>query len=357
MIEGKYILFFFGALGAFNGLILGIYFVLFFRTRNLSNFFLGCLLLALSIRIGKSVFAYFNPDLPKIYLQIGLSACFLIGPALYYFIRSTLEQTKEFPRSWKLQIAALFSVIVVAGWLAPYATYPAIWNQYFTRIIYAVWGVYMVASGAMLSGIFRRFIRDKASINDSQKWLLTIFAANVIIFLSFSMALFFGRYYNTYFAGALIFSFALYAMILMHLFKRKTDGPFQAKPVRTASKPIVLPGAANLLDKLDEITARQELYKNPNLTLGELAKSVKITPHQLSQILNETAGKNFTSYINAFRIGEACKMMEANHPFSVEAIGYEVGFNSKSTFYAAFKKAKATTPLLFKEKTAKEAMS
>lgn len=358
MIEGKYILFFFGALGAFNGLIMGLYFAFFYRKRNLSSFFLGCLLLALSIRIGKSVFVYFNPELPKIFLQIGLSACFLIGPALYYFIRASLEQPKELPGNWKFQIATLMAVILVVGWLVPYSVHPVIWNKYLTKSIYMIWLAYILASGSLLTKIFVRFVQNKAAVNASEKWILSIFSANVVIFLSFLMALFFGRLYNTYFGGALIFSFALYSMIFLYLFKGKTGSPLSIKPNKNPTKqPGANDAATVTLAKLDQVMMQQELFKNPNLTLAELAKSVNLTPHQLSQILNDTAGKNFTSYINSFRIDEACKMMEANHPFSVEAIGYEVGFNSKSTFYTAFKKFKATTPLLFKEKLAKTTVS
>ncbi len=76
----------------------------------------------------------------------------------------------------------------------------------------------------------------------------------------------------------------------------------------------------------------KEMFKNPGLTLSELAKAINISSHQLSQVLNDNLGKNFTSYINEYRINRACLMIAANHPFSLEAIGYEVGFNSKSTF-------------------------
>ncbi|SKB80948.1 helix-turn-helix domain-containing protein [Dyadobacter psychrophilus] len=351
MNEGKYILFFFGALGAFNGLILGVYFLFLFRKRNLSSFFLGCLLLALSIRIGKSVFAYFNPALPRIYLQIGLSACFLIGPALLYFIKSTLQQTVKAPNSWKIQIAVLLGIIVVTGILVPYATYPAIWNKYFAKIIYTVWLAYIIASGFQLRVLISNLI-TKNNVKSAEKWILAIFSANVIVFISFAMALFFGRMYNTYFGGALIFSFVLYSMVFMYFLKGKED-PFALNASKTAAKKISFDEASASLQKLDQLMESQELFKNPNLTLSELAKAVNITPHLLSQILNDHGGKNFTSYINAFRIQEACKMMEANRPFSLEAIGYEVGFNSKSTFYTAFKRIKNTTPLSYKEKLSK----
>ncbi|MEG1022929.1 MAG: AraC family transcriptional regulator, partial [Flavobacterium sp.] len=67
MDTGKELLFFFSALGAFNGIILSLYFFFFTKKKYLTNYFLGMLLFALSVRIAKSVFVYFHPELPKLY--------------------------------------------------------------------------------------------------------------------------------------------------------------------------------------------------------------------------------------------------------------------------------------------------
>lgn len=347
MNEGKYILFFLGGLGAFNGLVIGIYLLFLSRKKNLPTFFLGCLLLMLSIRIGKSVFAYFDPTLPRTYRQIGLSACFLIGPALYYFVRSTLEQITVFPRSWKFQIAALVGGIVLTGLLFPYAAYPPYWNHYIVYFIYAGWLLYMIATAAVLRRQWAKLFT--AALTGPEKWLLTIYAGNALIFLSFLAALVLPPHYDIYFSGALIFSFLLYFVIFMLLYRRKTSDLFNIAPSRYAVKKVSDHDAAGLLHTLDQLMAEKETYKNPNLTLGELAKAVNLSSHQLSQLLNDNLGKNFTSFINEYRINAACKMIAADHPFSLEALGYEVGFNSKSTFYASFKKIMGTTPLLYKE--------
>lgn len=360
MNEGKYVLFFLGGLGAFNGFVISIYLLFFSRKKGLPTLFLGCLLLALSIRIGKSVFVYFNPALPKIYLQIGLSACFLIGPALYYFVRSSLERKIDLPRSWKLQIAALAGVILMTGILFPYPVYPKYWNHYIVYFIYATWLLYMIATGIMLRRqwvkFFARTSAPTAGLTNPEKWLLAIYAGNTLIFLSFLLALFLARQYDIYFSGALIFSFLLYLVIFVLLYGRKTKDLFTTVPPRYTVKKIHDHEAATLLNTLDQLMEKG-MYKNPNLTLGELARATNLSSHQLSQILNNNLGKSFTSFINEYRINAACEMIAADHPFSLEAIGYEVGFNSKSTFYTSFKKIKSTTPLLYKESLKKSNVS
>ncbi len=93
----------------------------------------------------------------------------------------------------------------------------------------------------------------------------------------------------------------------------------------------------------------EELYKNPNLKLSDLASMMSMSSHQLSQLLNDNLEKSFSIYINEYRIDEACKMIERGSYLKIEEIGYEVGFNSKSTFFSTFKKIKNTTPLLYKQ--------
>ena len=44
---------------------------------------------AVGVRTGKSVAFYFWPDIPRIVLQFGLTACFFIGPCLFFLVRST----------------------------------------------------------------------------------------------------------------------------------------------------------------------------------------------------------------------------------------------------------------------------
>ena len=93
---------------------------------------------------------------------------------------------------------------------------------------------------------------------------------------------------------------------------------------------------------------QEELFRNANLKSSDLAKKIHITTHQLSQLLNDNLGKNFSVFINEYRINAAKSMLNNNSKLTLEAIGYECGFNSKSTFFTTFKKFVGTTPSQFK---------
>src|ERR1700741_3149940 len=127
MNTGQQILFFVGALGAFNGFVLGLY-ILSKKGKSITGLLFSIMLLAISIRVIKSVLLYFNPNLPKVCLQTGLSACFLIGPSLYYFLKSALKKVTQIPVAWKWTWGIILGLLIVGGILVPYWTYPEIWN-------------------------------------------------------------------------------------------------------------------------------------------------------------------------------------------------------------------------------------
>ncbi|MEO1257041.1 MAG: helix-turn-helix domain-containing protein, partial [Bacteroidota bacterium] len=68
----------------------------------------------------------------------------------------------------------------------------------------------------------------------------------------------------------------------------------------------------------------------------------------LSQTLNE-AYSGYTQYIKTFRIEEAKSLIKNRPDLSLEGIGYEAGFKSKSVFFESFKKQVGVTPSTFKK--------
>ena len=69
-------------------------------------------------------------------------------------------------------------------------------------------------------------------------------------------------------------------------------------------------------------------------------------PNQLSWLLNESLGKNFSEFINHFRV-EAFKEKSVdpkNAHITLIGLAYESGFNSKTVFNTYFKKETGMTP-------------
>ncbi|MEP2058400.1 MAG: helix-turn-helix domain-containing protein [Maribacter litoralis] len=103
-----------------------------------------------------------------------------------------------------------------------------------------------------------------------------------------------------------------------------------------------------LLKQLETVLKDKKLYTDPNLKLLELAYRLDISAHELSKLINENLERNFTDLINEFRIEEAKQLINNNSLYTMEAIGQQCGFNSKSAFYKAFKKFTHLTPTQYK---------
>ena len=105
------------------------------------------------------------------------------------------------------------------------------------------------------------------------------------------------------------------------------------------------------LDQLKRHLEENVPYLTPGLSREDLAQQLSMSPRTLSRIIHENYHQNFFDFINSNRIEAAkSKLVEAaGTGKTVLEILYEVGFNSKSVFNAAFKKHVGMTPTAFKK--------
>lgn len=107
-----------------------------------------------------------------------------------------------------------------------------------------------------------------------------------------------------------------------------------------------------ILQELKRLMKTDKPYLDPELNLQDLASRLSTTIHKLSQVINEQFHQNFYDFINTYRIEEVMKLLHNsrfNH-LKVIAIAYDCGFNSKSAFYTAFRKATTMTPVEYRRK-------
>jgi len=93
-------------------------------------------------------------------------------------------------------------------------------------------------------------------------------------------------------------------------------------------------------------------YLDSELTLPKLADKLGISSHQLSYLINTGLGETFYHFINRYRVRKAQELLantEYDH-LNMLMIGYESGFNSKTSFNTTFKKMTAYTPTAYRKK-------
>lgn len=104
-----------------------------------------------------------------------------------------------------------------------------------------------------------------------------------------------------------------------------------------------------ILNKMKLIMENEKAFADEDISLSILAEDLEISPHQLSEILNEKLKKTFHQFINEHRITEAKKIMLEEKKRAVLSIAFAVGFNSKASFNRAFKQVTGITPQQFRK--------
>jgi AraC-like DNA-binding protein len=100
----------------------------------------------------------------------------------------------------------------------------------------------------------------------------------------------------------------------------------------------------SLLKRLEELMKTEKPFMKADFSLPQLADQLRVTVHQLSQVINEGLGKSFFEMTAEYRIEEAKRLLKEKANIKVEEIAEEVGYNSKSSFNTAFKKLTGMTP-------------
>lgn len=341
------LLFFLSTLGWFNGLLLAIYFLLCYKDRKLPGILFGLMLLALSLRVAKSVLWWFQPDLPLLVILIGLVACLFVGPFLFYYVKSSARDSQDMPPSWKVTLAAYGLISVIALFFFSARKDIPIWRDYIIPAIYLQWMTYVVLTGFQLKLLVKKFFYKVGSLQPNEKWVLAVYTGSFLIASTYMLSFF--HFQLLYISGPLIFSLLLYLNVMILLYRKKSKELFEPGPEKYANKKIDSGQASSKIKLLEQLMKEKQVYTNPDLKLYELAALLEISGHQLSQLLNDNLGRSFKTYINDCRIQRACEIIATDNSLKLEAVGYEVGFISKSTFFAAFKKYTGTTPKLYKE--------
>ncbi|HLD51809.1 MAG TPA: helix-turn-helix transcriptional regulator [Sediminibacterium sp.] len=136
------------------------------------------------------------------------------------------------------------------------------------------------------------------------------------------------------------------------------SGP-QESPIEDAAFEVMLDAATPAVEgssesfippewikKVTQAMVSEKMYRNPELTLTDLANHLGTNPSLLSKIINRSFGKNFNDYVNQHRVLEVKENLANpnNAHLTIMSLAYDAGFNSKATFNRAFKKFTGDNP-------------
>jgi AraC-like DNA-binding protein len=110
--------------------------------------------------------------------------------------------------------------------------------------------------------------------------------------------------------------------------------------------------AKDYLQKLISYVEDNKPYLDRDLSINDVSSMTGIQRHHITQVLNEKHKRNFFTFINEYRVKEVIERFsdpKYNH-YTILAIAFDSGFNSKTTFNSIFKSQTGSTPSEFREK-------
>jgi AraC-like DNA-binding protein len=289
----------------------------------------------------------------------------LFNPALYLYTCSLAKPNFRL-RPIQLLHLAPYLFFKITSWIIQepqsfetfFHTDKTLWFRFMFGIFGIIsWVTYLALTGIVLTK-HRKLIQNEFSTIDTFKkigWIMFVVVNyilycisafiwgmfNIIVFNTLSMTIF-----NYSVLLFFIYIFGFYGLKQKEIFKRT---PIENENVKPQASILNETTSENIRMKILNYFQKEKPYLNPDLNMTLLSEKLKVPKHHLTEVLNGKLGKNFFQFVNEYRI-EAVKKELANpkNPYSIEAIGFECGFNSKSTFFSVFKNITGQTPMEYK---------
>lgn len=116
---------------------------------------------------------------------------------------------------------------------------------------------------------------------------------------------------------------------------------------RKENHPCTEDNSARIISEMEN----QQFYLDEELTLHSFAKEINMSSRLISSCINKNIGHNFNEWVNNYRIEKALQIIKSDekNTLSIEGIGSDSGFKSRSAMYAAFKKKLGHSPGYYRE--------
>jgi AraC-like DNA-binding protein len=135
-----------------------------------------------------------------------------------------------------------------------------------------------------------------------------------------------------------------YILLSPHLFLQITKLNYTSK--KTPLEASKLPDLASQLVRMMD---QNKFYLDANYNLTNLSSDTDISANTIREVIAACGYKNFSAYINSFRIAHAEQLISSGYldTYSIESLCKDSGFQSEVTFYRVFKKVHDCTPKEF----------
>ena len=285
-----------------------------------------------------SIISYLVLDfLPKDMVRIAIFLGPLLLPFSFWVLSNSLFSDRPF-RPGAIMIAALV-VLAIYYLFSAFRIEQSSWLSRSFSVLFVVLAIYesQKQKGADLVERRRR-IRNIFTYTSSTLVLLALVSELVLIGEKQSGL-------SKLIQRSSLLIFASYFHIANISMSDTFLGSYQKKSIVKNKNP-------ELVDKIQEKVIGEKIYRKEALTIRQLADLLDEPEYKVRQAINQELGyRNFTDFINSFRIQEA-KRLFSDHTMqdmTIIEVAYKVGFNSIRPFNRAFKLITNQTPTEYRK--------
>ncbi len=317
--------------GIFQSLFLAIYLFSAKRINKAERILLGLLLISITIRLVKSIGWYFYDIEDALFLNVGFAAHGFIGPILLLYFAEKLNRLNA---PWQKGLILLPpSVLLLAS---PFLSLHSFWYSggYLGLLYFTI--LYLGVAAAFLWVIY-------SERKIYFPWYRNLFVGVLIFCVSYFTNYALGL--NSYITGPVLYSPIIYTISFILFRNNEIFTPLgdkrKYKNINLSEEQVL-----RHLDRIRKVMEEQKPFLERSFNLGSLSELTSIPKHLLSRYFSENLKQSFTDYTNCYRIEKAKELLTnpsfKNHKIAV--IAYECGFNSISSFNAAFRKVTTVSP-------------
>ncbi len=355
--------------GVFNSILIGILFLINQKGNMVANRLFGLLICFLSavvlenlLIISGEIFSFPH------FFSVGSIMLFLVPPTVYFLQMNLVGIEKKMSVfSYLLHgLPFLFGALALLPLFLSSGAFKSrviqeiyfdqipIQRQYlaFSAINILQFGFYHFKALKIIRTKHQQ-LQTKKSVRHSLPWInRLLFLLNILMFayLGLYISLVYTAIHNPFlmlvFLGILLMTIYItsFHLIKNPFYFSSYQGVYQRSTLKKEHSSV-------LTQKLEEVLDKQQAYLNPRLKLAELAEKLEVTPHQLSQYINQTKDYTFSQLLNSYRVRHAQQLLKEDKEkkLTILAIALDSGFSSQANFIKVFKEATRLTPSQYRK--------
>lgn len=303
---------------------------------------------------------------PRAWFSTAIVAVMYVGPCLLFYIRILTNQERPHYAHWIPSLIVTVLTVALLLLLSPKTNLAGLLGIEFPSgkaliMEYRV-GFQLPATlsllaycgyGLLLLHHHQQTIGDHFSSLDriNLKWLQTIcwilIAAALALLVESPHEVVRSYWQGMIFVGLIYFT-GFMGITQPKIFSQNVDATRPSSPLEKDADASAQLGSAQTWEELIELFEQQQPYLTPNLNLPRLADLLNVHPNRLSATINQFGECNFFDLINSQRIEHAKRLLKSDSQKGILDIAMDSGFNSKSTFYAQFKKFAGMSPSAYR---------